>query len=288
MDERQKMKISEILKNAETGSLCGCNGCPWSPVNDSGGGFGVSCRVHGVDWVNTSKVNSFYIAEDPANTTPHKTGRLCAVDNAVNASDYTAQHHLRLWNATVSMQDDTPDAGGYLKQNYWTNAIMHGAAKNTNNRKYKKEAQEHCTKILALQLEALNPNVIIASGETAVNSLHKIGLINYKWSDINYRFAEGAYQEDIKQWRNMNDLTVFCTYHTSKGVVNRTLSRPNRYDSIKTEALIQKKLEKLDDKASVEQFLLFYGNPEKDATARGMRYLLNHWLDMGPVIRSYL
>lgn len=55
------------------------------------------------------------IVQDPGDTTPHQTGRLCAVHNAENPSDKTAQQALHLWNAAVSLDHHNPSAGGYLE-----------------------------------------------------------------------------------------------------------------------------------------------------------------------------
>lgn len=189
------MDITQILNAAEKGSLEPCMQCPWSPVREPSVGFGVSCIYHGINWKEANKANSMIIVQDPGDTTPHHTGRLCAVHNAENPSDKTAQQNLQLWNAAVSLDHNNPSAGGYLKQHYWTNSIMHGASGKTGLREKSimKAAWKCCSNVLAMQILALKPRVVIAKGTEAVNSLHEIGAINNNWSAIRHQFSKGAY-----------------------------------------------------------------------------------------------
>jgi len=239
-----------------------------------------------VNWKKEKKVNSMIVVQDPGDTTPHDTGRLCAVHNAENPKDRTAQQALHLWNAAVSLRHNKPEAGGYLKSHYWTNAIMHGASGNTGlrNRSIMNAARKCCSNVLTLQILALKPNVIIANGTEAVNSLYEIGVIEKNWRTVRHHFMSGAYHEEVASWRGLPTFKVFCTYHTSARVVNQTLSR--LYDPSETEQHILEKTEQIDDNESIEEFLDLYREPERNANARGMRYLLNHWLDIGEAVRA--
>lgn len=278
------VEISQILKQAKKGELAYCQECLWSPKkNGDDTSFGISCTKHGIDWKNDNKANSMFILQDPADTTPSKKGRLCAVCNSDNPSDKTAQQQLKLWNATVSMDYSNPQKNGYMKKHYWTNAIMHGlSSKNTSLRKKIEEVRNCCADVLAVQILSLQPNVVVASGKTAVNSLYKIGVLKNNWDILKDNFARGAYQETIINWRGMVEFTVFCTYHTSAGVVNRTLSK--KYNT-KIEQYIKEKFVKLNSPKSVDGFLAEYDDVE-NGNIRGMRYLLNHWLDIGEKIRK--
>lgn len=279
------MDITQLLEEAEKGNLEYCKGCPWSPKHEINLGFGVSCIEHGINWKKEKKVNSMLIVQDPGDTTPHQTGRLCVVHNAKNPSDKTAQNNLQLWNAAVSLKHSESESGGYLKMHYWTNAIMHGASGSTGLREKSimKAARKCCSNVLALQISALKPNVIIAKGTEAVNSLHEIGAIKNDWSLIRHSFTKGAYKEDVISWRGLSPFKAFCTYHTSARVVNQTLSK--LYDPVETEQYIHGKYKSLNSPESVEYFLSNYGD-EKNSIDRGMRFLLNHWLDIGVAIRA--
>ncbi|MDA0821625.1 MAG: hypothetical protein O3C28_04275, partial [Proteobacteria bacterium] len=85
------MDITQILEAAEKGGLESCVQCPWSPIRERSVGFGVSCTDHGMNWREETKANSMIIVQDPGDTTPHHTGRLCSVHNSENPSDKTAQ-----------------------------------------------------------------------------------------------------------------------------------------------------------------------------------------------------
>lgn len=239
-----------------------------------------------MDWKTEKKANSMLIVQDPGDTTPHQTGRLCAVHNAENPSDKTAQQALHLWNAAVSLDHHNPSAGGYLKQHFWTNSIMHGASGKTGlrERTLLKSALKRCSNVLGMQIEALRPSIVIASGEHSVNSLFDLGIIEKNWTAMRSHFSRGAYREEVEKWRGLKKMVVFCTYHTSARVVNQTLSRA--YDPIKTEQFIKQKIAELPSIDSVAQFFSTYRNPETNSRAAGMRFLLNHWIDIGMEIRS--
>lgn len=280
------MTLQELLALARDGVLPACDGCPWSPRRDRSVGFGVSCTDHGVRWESESQANSMLIVQDPADTTPHETGRLCAVHNSMNPSDRTAQQSLALWNAAVSLQAEEPNAGGYLRRHYWTNSIMHGASGSTGLRasKIMARARQHCLRVLEAQIRLLRPNVIIATGKAAVDSLRELRLIPVDWSKARQIFSDGAYHHRNAEWIADKTVRVFCTYHTAARVVNQTLAK--MYDPSHTEDLILKKSRAIHSPPSVEQFLRRYGEPDKRSADRGMRYLLNHWLDIGLAIRA--
>ena len=279
------MAIVDLLNQAEAGLLGACRTCVWSPRNGRHMSFGVSCEDHGLSWRTETRANSMLIVQDPADTTPQETGRLCTVHNARNPSDKTARHSLELWNAAVALDSAEPNALGLMKRHYWTNAIMHGAPSVTGLRANKdiESARKSCSDVLRSQIRLLAPKVVIAKGTVAVNSLHDIGLLNANWSTARLSFRSGAHQEKSKSWEEVQSITVFATYHTSAGVVNRTLARA--YDPIVTESQIAKKCRGQIAAPSVAEFLTRYSNLE-NGHHRGMRYLLNHWLDIGVAIRE--
>ncbi len=160
---------------------------------------------------------------------------------------------------------------------------MHGASKDLRNNEDLEIARSKCLIVLKEQIRILKPLIIIASGKHATNSLYDIGLIRLKWEDVRKSFSKGAYKESIKKWDNINHtITVICTYHTSAKVVNQTVSK--MYDEKETEQYLQMKKSKLDKTISIDSFLKKYS--ERNATHLGMKYLLNHWLDIGIEIRS--
>lgn len=281
------MKIPQILKQAEKGDLECCSKCFWSPKQNPSIAFGKSCVEHGFDWKSQNRANSMYIVQDPGDTTPQNTGRLCAVHNSKNSSDKSAQQSVKLWSATVSLDYDNPEKDGYMRDNYWTNAILHGAGKSSNtenlrNKNIIEYVAKSCSNVLKLQILALQPKVIIANGKVAVNSLYNIGLLRKNWDILRYSFNKGAYQETVSKWNDMPEFTVFCTYHPAARVVNQTLSKLYKPE---TEEYLKTKIDKLEPTKSVNDFLQEYNNTE-NATSKGMRYLLNHWLDIGEKIRK--
>ncbi len=269
------MKLFELLDEAKQGNLESCKSCPWSPaeLKSYHVAFGVSCREHGVDYKSSSDAVSVSISQDPANTTPEKTERLCAVHNSQEHKDKTAQNWLELWKAAV-----TRDAGEshdpYLGRHYWTNAIMHGAPK--EHRKHMRKAQRQCYHVLREQIELLSPKVVVACGEVAANSLFDAHFISQHWSEFRERFTTEVYTE-------ITDGTIFyCTYHSAAGAVNRGAAQ--RHDHKLTEEGLTQKLGDLSKPAAAQGFL------EKHCTSsardRGMRLLLLHWLDIGDAIRK--
>lgn len=280
------MSISTILDKAKQGELESCRGCPWSPKRTHSVGFGVSCVEHGLNWKLDEKANSMNIMQDPGGTTPMVTGRLCAVHNSKNSSDKTARNYVSLWESAVSLKSGDLEHGGYLKKHYAANALMHGATVESGlrDKSVVQTVRSHCSRVLEEQILSVRPNVIIAMGVDSVNSLYDIGLISRNWPQIRRAFGQGAYCEAVNGWRNTEPFKVFCTYHTSAGIVNRTISR--LYDRDKTERLIKEKLDKLPSPESVRNFLYQHSNIECNASHRGMRFLLSHWLDIGVEIRA--
>lgn len=277
--------IADILDAARTGDLEPCAGCPWSPKAEESVGFGVSCRDHGIDWARDGRAVSMIVVQDPGDTTPHETGRLCAVHNAENPTDRTAQQSLRLWNAAVSLRTGDPQHGGYLRGHYWTNSIMHGASDSTGlrERRIMETARTHCTKVLEAQLRALRPKIVIASGAEAAKSLKSIGVMSAAWWRARREFPNGAYSEVNDRWLPDGTIRVFCTYHTAGGVVNRTVA--SAYEDSPSEPVIARKALALGNPGSVDEFLSTYSSLSSSLD-KGMRYLLNHWLDIGLAIRE--
>ncbi len=276
------MTISQILNQARKGNLESCKQCPWSPKKDPTVSFGASCIIHGLNWREENRPNSMLIAQDPGNAEPATTSVLCARNY-----DTTAMQQIKLWGATVARDYHNPEKDGYMKKHYWTNAVMHGS----HDKNTMEQARECCAEVLASQIQALQPKVIIASGEKAVESLHEIDILEDNWNVITQKFDEGAYQETVHNWPNIRtvynwinipEFTVFCTYHTSTRAVNGAAA--GRYTN-ETEQYIEEKIKNLGpvNLKSVKEFLSEH-NPE--GGGRGMRYLLNHWLDIGEKIRE--
>ncbi len=277
------MNISQLLEQAQFGDLDTCRECPLSPKHNMSIAFGTSCTDHGLDWRKESLANSIFIARDPANTTPQKTGRLCIVHNAENSTDKTAQNSLDLWKAAVSLNAENTEASEYIKKNYWVNSIMHGVT----GKAIMETARKHCSKVLQAQIQMLRPKVVIAAGTEAVNSLYDIGLISRDWQAVRLNFHYGAYMEKNCSWIDDKSMSVYCTYHTSAGNVNRTIPPLYKPFADDIEQQIKKKVEanKLDNQDLITAFLSKYHNTSY-APHQGMRYLLNHWLDIGVGIRT--
>jgi len=239
--------------------------------------FGVSCREHGIDWLASEHAVSMQIVRDPANTTPEKTGRLCFVCNSRNPTDRTAQNAYALWQAAVALGDHGDEAIRYLDGHYWTNAVMHGAS--GERIKSLNRARHCCVGVLRDQINSLSPKLIIASGADAVKSLNELGLVKVRWRELRDTFPQGAYRE-LAVLDDGSEVMIYCTYHTSAGVVNRTVARWYTCD---TEELIAEKLRRLPDRSVADRFL--NRHQPRSASGRGMRVLLLHWLDIGETIR---
>ena len=267
--------IAHVLAQAQRGAHESCSGCPWNPLLLPGVGFGTSCEEHGVRWSAGEQPISMQIVQDPGNTTPQKTMKLCFVCNKENPTDRTAQNNDALWQAAVA---DTGEP--YLRSHYWTNAMMHGASGAARNDQDLAAAHLHCQGVLAAQIDALAPRVIIASGKAAAESLHALGLLSSRWDVFRRGFAEGAYHEITT--RNGRTIHVYCTYHTAARAVN-TVAAP--LHSPHTDALLRRKAEAVGRVDQVQAFLAPYAG-RQDATSRGLRVLLLHWLDIGAAIRD--
>jgi len=267
--------IAHVLTEAQRGTHEACSGCPWSPLLLPDVGFGTSCEEHGVRWSAGEQPISMQIVQDPGNTTPQKTMKLCFVCNKANPTDRTAQNNDALWQTAVADTDEQ-----YLRSHYWTNAMMHGASGAARNDHDLAAAHLHCQGVLAAQIDALAPRVIIASGKVAADSLYALGLLSSRWDAFRRGFAEGAYHEATT--RNGRTIHVYCTYHTAARAVN-TVAAP--LYSPHTDALLQRKAEATGRIDQVQAFLAPYAG-RQDATSRGLRVLLLHWLDIGTAIRD--
>jgi uracil-DNA glycosylase len=215
------------------------------------------------------------IVRDPGGTTPARTGRLCFVCNSDNPSDRTARHAFDLWRAAVALAETGPDACRYLDRHYWCNAAMHGSdAKNLRS------ARRHCVGVLRDQMSALSPRVVIASGVEAATSLYELGFLKRRWQSFRGDLAGGAYQEEFVG-ESGGIMHVFCTYHTAATGVNYMVSR---LYTERTESLLAKRRDSLDDAGSFDAFLARYS--PASAEGRGMRVLLLHWLGIGGAVRE--
>ncbi len=274
--------IRELLPKAENGNHSECRDCHWTPSGKRIA-FGTSCRTHGVDWHNHCRPISMQIVQDPGDTTPAETGNLCFTCNSENPTDRTAQQCFDLWRAAVSLRWDVETSDEYLKNHYWTNAILHGAPNTGNLRQYIDDARQSCSSLLREQITLLSPRVIIACGESAANSLYEIGLLEQKWKQFNSQFNSGAHKETCSSifFKNLPP-TIFCTYHTSARVVNQTVAR--RYGE-RTEYALERKIARLSRKDATRAFLDKYSDLSSRAH-QGMRVLLLHWIDIGFAVRE--
>jgi len=275
------MSINLLLEQIKNGEHAACMNCPWSPKKSQNVAFGVSCDEHGVNWRKGEKPISMVVLQDPAGTTPAKTGRLCAVHNVENPSDKTAQFDIKLWKATVPLNSNSAEPDGYLKHHYWTNAIMHGKSE---CKRYEQElARRSCREILAKQIEYLSPKIIIAKGKLAVTTFFDIGLIDIPWEKVKEGFNSGAWCTAKQGWREIkHELMIFCTYHTSISTINRNIAP--RYKEEIIEPLLEEKIKDLPNQQAAMELLDQYSNLNL-TTDKGVRYLLNHWLDIGRIIR---
>lgn len=274
--------MEQLLEAAQLGNHSSCKDCPWSPEKVGPLSFGVSCRDHGFDWSSPGTIISMLIAQDPAGTTPEKTGCLCFVCNRVNPKDKTAQHAYDLWKATVSF--DVPvGKDPYLKNHYWTNALLHGASKKSPAELRKTRilnvARQHCAVLLNEQINILSPRIIIATGEIAADSLYENKLITVPWVEFNDEFINGAYSESTKLLSGITT-TVFCTYHTAATPVSTHVAQ--LYP--KTKKLLEERMDKLQHYTQVKTFMQKY-QPKK-GEGEGMLVLLLHWLEIGLAIRE--
>ncbi len=268
--------LSALLERAKRGDLAACQQCPWSPVKLGSIAFGASCREHGVDYNSSLDAVSVQVTQDPGNTTPEKTGRLCSVHNSQEPRDLTARNGFSLWKAAVARQHD---GGGdrYLSGHYWTNAIMHGAPKESRSEIGK--ARKCCSSVLRDQIEILKPKVTIALGGVATDALYDAGFLSKRWPQFRDDLSTGPYEETQDPFGSKT--FVYCTYHTSAGAVNRGAS--SRYSS-QTEQLLARKLEQIGETKAAQDFLSVHS--KDSARGRGMRLLLLHWLRIGDAIRS--
>ena len=269
------MNLMDFLQRIKYGNHDDCKKCPWNPKQNNLSAFGVSCVKHGVDWSVQDTVVSVLIAQDPARTTPEKTGNLCVVCNSKFATDNSAQHGYFLWKAAVSLSQTGQDANRYMKNHYWTNAIMHGVED-----KQREKARACCKNILNEQLTLLSPQIIIATGKVASESLYELGIISKQWDDFNQTFSNGVYSEQTTL-PSGKKATVYCTYHSAARSVNTHVAR---LYSENTKKLLAQRIEQLPDASSAQYFLRQHqGFTGEDM---GMKVLLLHWLEIGEGIRS--
>jgi hypothetical protein len=281
----ERSGVRGLLLTAEHGELDSCRNCPCNPQHNENVAWGTSCREDGVDWsLPDARALSMMVVQDPADTTPAITGKLCAVCNSERSTDGSAQHGLALWAAAVALSSEEELPLPYLDGHYWANAAMHfknGVPRGKERDDLLDETARCCEPFLLGQIKLLKPRVVIATGEIAATSLKNIGLLKREWKEFNSHFTFGAYSE-TSTMRDGHKVQVFCTYHESKGVVNRTVAR-KRYET-QTEELLAKKRQTLDDPAPVDAFLARY--PSTGTEGKGMRVLLLHWLDIGEAIRK--
>jgi len=275
--------MKQLLEKARLGTHRGCKNCPWNPKVVGPIAFGMSCTEHGVDWSTDVKAVSMQIVQDPAGTTPGKTGRLCFVHNSRNLTDKTAQHAYALWNATVSF-DISDSIDPHIKNHYWTNALLHGADKEKQKELRKsgplESARKCCAQLLREQIDLLTPKVILANGEYAAKSLFDIGYLSTRWNDFKHEFSHGVYREEFKKSAG-ETILVFCTFHTAITPIRTHIAR---LYSPEVQKKLDDRLDKYRKYQKVQNFLSKYS--PLDSEGKGMRVLLLHWLEIGSAIRA--
>jgi len=270
------MNLIELLHSVEIGEFAACQPCPWNPKKHKENvDFGKSCILHGIDWTKSDKAISMLIAQDPAGTTPSKTGNLCGVCNVQFSTDKSAQHGYALWKAAVSLADSGSEAKRFFNNHYWTNATMHGI----KDDKQREIARQCCEEILFEQIRILSPQVIIVTGKSAAESLFNLKLISRHWDEFKENFSNRVYSEKVTLPSGQSS-RVFCTFHGSATAVNTHVARLYSKETISE---IQKRIEQLPDARPAQQFLRQF--PGYNAQDKGMRVLLLHWLDIGHEIR---
>jgi len=289
------MTLTDLLNSAKNGLHPACQKCPWNPRRFKGEelkkpAFGISCVEHGADWSVPGSVVSMLIAQDPGGTTPEKTGKLCGVENAQNPTDKSARHGFDLWKAAVSLDDSDTAAIKYMKNHYWTNAIMHGYKATKGNlkeemiEKQRGQARVCCSKILLEQINLLSPRIIIATGKPTSESLLELKLISNCWADFKSELSEHVFFERTTLQSGKKAL-VFCTFHGSATNVNTNVAP---LYSENTGNLLTRRIGKLSDASSTQHFLEQYNRVNAEggnAEDKGMRVLLLHWLEIGEGIR---
>lgn len=268
--------LAGVLQASAAGSHPACVGCPWNPQSVGPIAFGTSCCVHGVDWTQPTSAVSIQIVRDPGGSTPEKTGRLCFVCNRQTTTDRTAQNASALWDAAVAAGQNPSVSAALLRGHYWTNAVMHGGTGPLAD--FLESARHHCTGVLRDQLQLLQPKIVIASGKDAADSLFEIGVLKRRWAGFRTSLNKDVYSETASG--PIGGATVFVTYHTSAGVVNRTVS--GLY-SAATETYLKDAILRLQSSQVAEEFL--DRNSASNSTGRGLRVLLLHWLQIGEAIR---
>lgn len=276
--------LEGLLQSAKCGVHIACQGCPWNPISlgsvmgNAKIPFGKSCCDHGIDYNSSTAAVSMQIWQDPWGTTPAETGCLCFVCNSKKLTDHTAKNARDLWMAAVALRDLKGDDNRYLPKHYWTNAVMHGAD-GRDRSKQLKQARSYCKGVLLEQMRALSPEVVIACGKVAADSLFDLKLLKKSWKEVRKSFFQGAYYDP--QTLSGAKPAVYVTYHTSAWAVyvaGRT------YYTKKTDSLVQTRIKQLSDRdrQGVNAFLTTYGT---SPIGRGMQVLLLHWLDIGKAIR---
>lgn len=250
---------------------------------EDGFAFGTSCHKHGLDWRKARRAISLQIMQDPADTTPAHSGRLCFVCNSENPSDHTARHANDLWAAAVVRGDNAERASRYLSAHYWTNALMHGDS-SASRMLHIRAARQCCGSVLRDQIESLRPKIIVACGKVAVTSLMELRFLRRSWDDFRTHLRDGVYSEQ-SALNSGEPVKVFCTYHTAARVVNQTVAA---FYSTSMVTNLKRMGGNPKDHQALDQFLSRYSvaaNKEKSSEGRGMRVLLLHWREIGDAIR---
>lgn len=284
------MTIDELLELAKNGEHECCEKCVFSPndpknanaINYGELNFGINCQTDAFDHNNENKSPlAMLILQDPWAKGPRETGKICLTCNAM--FDATALQGKKIFDAVFGVE-----CGYFLRRIYQTNAVLHGRginearvpqlAKDEKKQikrqidKQRKQALENCQGLLALQIKKLNPRIIITSGKFAFDSFKKtcvsnsINIIN----DNNIPPGMSVF--------NWNDKIIFKTFHVGQQALNRHAAPIfDKHPDI---------LDRLQLSPAMKELTELNGQYQLNASVKGMRVMLRHWIYIADAIRS--
>jgi len=280
-------KIEALLKKVKDYEHPACKNCPW---NKPGMAFGVSCTKHHINWKKTDKADVLSIWENPGGTTPEHSGNLCGICNSLNVTDKSAQNSFDLMKAAIIGEWDysRKEINRTFKTWYITNSTKHGVAtsrfseqERNQLKKRMKKAGECCSLILREEIDILRPKLIIANGMKAVRNLQLLGILKRGTSSMKDWADSSPYRID-HYYDNGVLMKVFCLYHTSAGVTNRTVSKLFNEQTLKEIEVLK---QRHPNPSAINRFMEKY-NSASYVVRRGMYVHLMYWMKLGEVVRG--
>jgi len=289
------MNIDGVLNEARAGTSAGCQGCPWNPLTVGPMAFGTSCTEH--TSLSSGRALVVSVAQDPGGTTPERTGRLCVVCNSRNASDRSAGHAFDLWRAAISFaSNDRSYQDPIMRQTYFTNAVLHGVP--TGDRRSEAErkrltaqrekANSFCAGVLAQQLAALQPSIVMVSGATARAAVDLLS--SGAWSAVS---PSEPSQKRIRVSGVPHEIECFALVHASARGTNFEAAKRAREWFATTgdqERFVESRIASLPSGVQA-RLLLQKCRPSAggtDTEYRGMMAHLAWWIAVGNAIRDDL